>query len=404
MTHGEMVEQTLKMNNNDIVVDRYDHCNSLKVVIEILDNICENKKMSDDNLNIINMSFSTGAKFSKSTPKRYKNAYIEFVKTIVDAASKFDNNNFVITIGMGNQYMHNMEYIFEDMKKKLTPKQLQTIKNNIVFVEAKDERPQHRPLGYSNTISRKVEDVNVIRVDLSDLPAFQGGTSAAAPLVANWILRNDFTKADDVIKAINRATENGNLVSESEFETISKQVKFSDYGLVSCRLINSDKRYSNAYDSYVYKKVEILNTINEDVRVKGYIIDTKPMQNNTYWEFFDVVVPGLQTIYVEAYSDNFDKYHIESVAKHIYSGYSNYREREDILYHLTYSDSYPYTLKKIEFHNIGNNDVLARGDIKVVRDGGTGYTTFTTPILSHHIFTFDSDGGDIDTWWRVSIE
>ncbi len=233
ISHGDMVEYTLQSNNSGSTITTYNAYDSERKGIyrdEIskgLEYAC--KHMSDDELNIVNISLGVRMyKDDKKTIKKSRDEYMQdYADNLIwyaDIINKCENKNFVITKSMGNEYEYNIDEAFIRAKNMASSEQLKAIEDHFVFVAAKDTR-KGLDKNYSNTISQRVEGFNTIMVDISDLPFFQNGTSAAAPLVANWISRSGLKKAEDVIEVINKAITNGELVSENGFQAATRGVK-----------------------------------------------------------------------------------------------------------------------------------------------------------------------------------
>ena len=231
-THGRMVGYTMAKGSGTEYHAYNININghiSLKEMTNDFMNACD--QMSDDNMNVVNISMGVSKyKDKKQTIEKKRSEYIEDyaneLKWYAEMATKCKKQNFVITKSMGNEGEHQVDDAFvlalEKMEKY--PELSQTLKDHIILVAAKDTRKEV-PAYYSNAISKKIKGVNTIMVDLSDLPILQRGTSAAAPLVANWIAKSDFENANDVIKTINKATETGELVSEETFKETAKNIK-----------------------------------------------------------------------------------------------------------------------------------------------------------------------------------
>lgn len=246
ISHGEMVAKTMN-SGGDFSPVKYNvkedvEAVSLHELSEGFMDACD--RMSDDDLNIVNFSWGVSKykdkkKTIEKTREDYFDDYANNLRLYVDFAKQCNKNNFIITKSMGNAGMSGIDDAFETALKRMDPIQRQVLNDHFVIVAAKDTR-RGFDYGYSNTMSRKISGVNTIMVDLSDLPREQRGTSAAAPLVANWIAKSGFKKASDVIDVVNDVTKSGELVSEKQFKTSSeKLIKQKNYQESSNRSSNS---------------------------------------------------------------------------------------------------------------------------------------------------------------------
>ena len=234
LSHGEMVKEIMEEGSDNIYVsahnvDSIDGISRNKMSSEFLD-IC--KQMNNTDMTIVNFSLGVSKYKDKErttlkSKETFYQDYADDIRWYADLAHKCGNKNFIITKAMGNESMHSIDEVFQLSLEKMNDNQRKALKEHMIIVAAKDTRKAF-PVGYSNTINHKIEGVNTIMVDISDKPKYQSGTSAAAPLVANWIAKLGFTNASDAIEAINESTQNGELVSEDAFNRIAQKNRQSD--------------------------------------------------------------------------------------------------------------------------------------------------------------------------------
>lgn len=228
-SHGQMVRYTMEHGTDieaKIFEERIDGKISYKEINSDIMNICQ--QMSNNDLNLINVSLSTSPYKDKKnkikfTRDEFIENYAEELRWYANLAYKCKQPNFIITKGIGNESEYRIEDAFELALEKMNENQREALKNHIILVASKDTR-KGLDHGYSNKISRKIDGVNTIMVDLSELPRAQRGTSAASPLMANWIAKADFQNAGDVIETIDKVTKYGELVSEDVFRETAKEV------------------------------------------------------------------------------------------------------------------------------------------------------------------------------------
>lgn len=272
ITHGEMVATTMNKNLNFSVLEKNIKKTNKNVTTEDISTgimeICQ--KMSDTNLNIINISWGVSDsiydKKVKHNIKKTDNDYIkDYAEDLVEYATiadKCGKQNFIITKSMGNNGVHHIDDAFrlalahEDMDSA----KLNALKEHLIIVAAKDNRFKSE---YSNKMrdNVKIDGINTIMVDISNMPDTHTGTSAAAPLVANWIATSGFDKASDVIEAIEKSTQNGELVSEQAFMKTAEKIKNHN---------NPDKQLSMPEETSHYSS----SKFSIDGLLKMYIINT----------------------------------------------------------------------------------------------------------------------------------
>lgn len=229
-THGDMVKEIMEDGVDYIYVSAHNiqsgnNISMDKLSSEFLD-ICE--QMNDTDMTIVNFSLGISQYEDKEKTKlkpqeTFYQDYANEVRWYANLAHKCGNKNFIITKAMGNESMHSIDEAFQLSLERMNDNQRKALKEHMIIVSAKDTRKEF-PVGYSNTINHKIEGVNTIMVDISDKPLHQSGTSAAAPLVANWIAKSGFTNASDVIEAINESTQNGELVSNETFQQTAQKI------------------------------------------------------------------------------------------------------------------------------------------------------------------------------------
>ncbi|MCQ2318846.1 MAG: hypothetical protein MJZ90_08025 [Bacteroidales bacterium] len=234
LSHGEMVKEIMEEGLDNIYVsahnvDSIDGISRDKMSSEFLD-IC--KQMNNTDMTIVNFSlgiskYKDEERTTLKSKETFYQDYADDIRWYADLAHKCGNKNFIITKAMGNESMHSIDEAFQLSLEKMNDNQRKTLKEHMIIVAAKDTRKAF-PVGYSNRINHKIEGVNTIMVDISDKPKYQSGTSAAAPLVANWIAKSSFTNASDAIEAINESTQSGELVSEDAFNRIAQRNRQSD--------------------------------------------------------------------------------------------------------------------------------------------------------------------------------
>lgn len=230
ISHGEMVAYTMTEGTN-MSADQHQikingQISSAEMSNHFMD-VC--RQMSEKDLNIVNFSLGI-SKYKDKEHKILKERdefiadYADDLRWYVNLANKCGEKNFVITKSMGNESEHKIDDAFRLAMEKMDDNQRQVLKDHLIIVAAKDTRKGLNGR-YSNEISKKIDGVNTIMVDLSNLPIAQRGTSAAAPLVANWIAKSGLEDAKDVMKLINKSTQNGELVSEKLFAETAQKVR-----------------------------------------------------------------------------------------------------------------------------------------------------------------------------------
>lgn len=266
-SHGNMVKETMGAGNGKIRVSAHNvnaegGISSDKITSEFIE-ICN--QMNDTNMNIINISlgiseYKDNSKTVLKTKEEFHRDYANSLRWYANLADKCGNKNFVITKAMGNEHMHSIDEAFKLSMKKMNDSQRKALMEHMVFVAAKDTRkwfydPDEDPLGYSNTLQNKVDGVNTIMVDVSHLSYEQNGTSAAAPLVANWIAKSGFTNASDAIEAINESTQSDELVSSETFQQTAQKIvnqRNMSYNTINEPFPNSKFTIEGILKMYVY--------------------------------------------------------------------------------------------------------------------------------------------------------
>lgn len=236
ISHGEMVSRTMSGGGKYPV---HSYMMTQNTFSELTKGIMETcNSMSDDDMNIINLSWgipdslydSKQRKYvERKTWERYKEDYAEDVIWLAEMVNKCNKNNLIITKAMGNEAHHNIDEAFVLALEKMDDKQKQAIKDHVVFVAAKDQRkgfynPQLDSIGYSNTLRHKVPGINTIMADLTQFPSEQSGTSAAAPYIASLLARAKVESARVAIAIVEKSTEGTELVSESYFMNIAQSI------------------------------------------------------------------------------------------------------------------------------------------------------------------------------------
>lgn len=347
ISHGRMVTKTMTGDGNvkpkkyNINVDgRISESAMTKSFLKAC------SQMSDDDLNIVNFSFGISEyEDEEHTRKKDRKTYIEDSADdliwYANLSNKCGKENFVITKSMGNE----SEYQYEDAlkmainklqnPKKLNVDALNALKSHIVLVAAKDTRPGLN-YGYSNKVRKNVDGVNTVMVDISHLPSDQRGTSAAAPLFANWISTSGLKNAGDVMQVIKKTTKKNQLVSAKAFADSAKNIVKS-YNRSTPKDANGQDTYApqprprpqpqpqplpappapNRYSRQgclMYRlvpdastggeKLELHNSCDEDIRVKGYVINAISSRGGDNRMDFNMVIPAGRTRFADAFLEN----------------------------------------------------------------------------------------------------
>lgn len=260
LSHGEMVKEIMEEGSDNIYVsahnvDSDDGISRDKITSDFLD-IC--KQMNDTDMTIVNFSLGVSKYKDKERttlkPKEtFYQDYADDIRWYADLAHKCENKNFIITKAMGNESMHSIDEAFQLSLEQMNDNQRKALKEHMIIVAAKDTRKAF-PVGYSNRINHKIEGVNTIMVDISDKPKYQNGTSAAAPLVANWIAKSGFTNASDAIEAINVSTQSDELVSNETFRQAAQKIvnQREIYDTINELSPNSEFTVDGVLKMYVY--------------------------------------------------------------------------------------------------------------------------------------------------------
>lgn len=139
--------------------------------------------------------------------KSYTRRYINELKTWVKLAAKFDDKDFVIVKGAGNEGMKQLETILDGLMNELSSQERYVFERHFLMVSARDDNKER---DYPNDVSSYHKMVT--KVDISDMTAQDlhwQGTSFSSPRVAGYISNaaNEYNmKVVDVLQYVRETT------------------------------------------------------------------------------------------------------------------------------------------------------------------------------------------------------
>ena len=323
-----------------------------EALIAILDNL------QDGESAVINMSFGIPLYDKKGNTKRvlwndplviwynhfcYKLNYPKKLESLVHLVMPYDEKDFVITKGVGNEGFKELDNLINATQNKLSPKELAVFKRHFVLVSAKDDNKER---DYPNDITQGTFHEMFSKVDISDMTAQDlkwQGTSFSAPRMANYIITAANTydmKVVDVLQQVREATKlapdntitydmlETAIMNDSQETVIEENTNYDDEetaqtadaiveGVLKMYLLNTDDDYGQEVSQYC--ETDYTNTYLAFVVKCDKVINVEP-----YLDEGDVEFLGSDNLYYSSFM--LAKWHGFS-ARELASRYANRRVR-----------------------------------------------------------------------------
>ena len=269
------------------------------------------KKLNKDNSAVFNMSFGPdlGKKYAlwndssvtDDIKNSYTRRYINELKTWITYSAKFGNKDFVIVKSAGNRGMKELETILNGLRNELSPQEKEIFERHFIIVSAKDDNKERN---YPNDVTSFHKMVT--KVDISDMTAQDlhwQGTSFSSPRVAGYIaiVANIYNmKVVDILNYVRKATEkaNDNILT---YELLEKQI--NEYDTYDCLFYRLIKDNSSEYE-LEYELLELYNTCDDDIKVKGTLLNSIAPHGGANILEFEEVVGAHKYVYVEGFIEN----------------------------------------------------------------------------------------------------
>lgn len=232
--------------------------------------------------------------------KSYTRRYINGLKTWIKLSAKFGDKDFVVVKSAGNEGMKELETILDGLKNELSPQEIDVFERHFIIVSAKDDNKER---DYPNDVSTYHKMVT--KVDISDMTAQDlhwQGTSFSSPRVAGYITNaaNDYNlKVVDILNHVRKATEkaNDNILT---YELLEKQIagdkKYDTYDCLSYCLVKDN--------TTEYELLELYNTCDNDIIVKGTLLNRIASHRGTNILEFEEIVEAHKYAYIEGFIEN----------------------------------------------------------------------------------------------------
>lgn len=256
---------------------------------------------------VINISYGFALKYdfyydlSNYEKRKYNQLYIDDIEQWVKLVKQYDSKDFVITYASGNDGMHSMENIIDEARNRLTPEEYSVFERHFIIVSAKDD---NRETEYPNDVSYGRYNSMMTKVDISDMTDQDldwQGTSFSSPRAAGYIVsvaNKKNAKVTDVLKSVRDATRQhpSHLLTEEMLESFVANDDSQSYDCLSYRLL-----YLEADE---YQSLELQNTCNEDIRVKGYLVNALASHGGSNRIDFDEIIQANDIKYIEGFIEN----------------------------------------------------------------------------------------------------
>ncbi len=238
--------------------------------------------------------------------QEYRERYLLFMKETIKNLEPLNGKDFVVVKSAGNSGVKTFDNdIIAYLRDHLSTKEKEVMDKHILLVAAGETERLHQD--YSNEMESGHYDPWVTKTDISDFK-FEGkkmrGTSFAAPRTAGILssVANDMNLTGaEVLRLAREVTKHdGELTEESLFKAVEdKKPSSNEYSINGCLLYRLIIEIGTDMEI-----LELHNNCNDDIRVKGYLLNTIASHGGANTLNFDKIIKANQTEYVEGFIEN----------------------------------------------------------------------------------------------------
>lgn len=238
--------------------------------------------------------------------QNYKENYVYYIKSKIKNLSPLQGKDYIAVIAAGNDGIKDFDAeILSFLRNKLSSEEKEIMDKHVLLVTAGETEKVNQD--YSNEMERGIYDPWVTKTDISDFK-FEGkkwkGTSFAAPRAAGILssVANEMNLTGaEVLELAREVTKrDGELTKESLLKaTEDNKPSSNEYSINGCLLYRLITEIGTDMEI-----LELHNNCNEDIRVKGYLLNAIAPHGGANTLDFDKVIKANQTEYVEGFIEN----------------------------------------------------------------------------------------------------